>query len=88
MTTDRRPHSRACGFRPHEHGTSCSPDCPTCHGQPDLGQVAFDAIELGKVVAKVKAGSTQNGCTLSSEECKRIIGGMQLLASGVKEEKA
>lgn len=26
------PHSRACGIRPHEHGSSCAPDCPTCHG--------------------------------------------------------
>lgn len=28
------PHSRACGFRNHEHGTACSTNCPTCHGQP------------------------------------------------------
>lgn len=29
---DERPHSRACGITPHEHGLSCNPDCPTCHG--------------------------------------------------------
>ena len=28
---DRRPHSRACGIRPHEHGSACARDCPTCH---------------------------------------------------------
>lgn len=26
------PHSRACGWGPHEHGTACSRNCPTCHG--------------------------------------------------------
>lgn len=26
------PHSRACGFTPHEHGPLCSRDCPTCSG--------------------------------------------------------
>lgn len=31
---DRRPHSRACGIGPHEHGAACSKDCPTCHGDP------------------------------------------------------
>lgn len=29
---DRRPHSRACGWTPHPHGTRCSTNCPTCHG--------------------------------------------------------
>lgn len=24
------PHSRACGFKSHEHGIGCSADCPTC----------------------------------------------------------
>lgn len=27
---DRRPHSRACGWRDHPHGDACAPDCPTC----------------------------------------------------------
>lgn len=31
-TVDKRPHSRACGWRQHEHGRSCSTNCPTCHG--------------------------------------------------------
>jgi hypothetical protein len=30
--TDERPHSRACGIRPHEHGPECSTNCPTCQG--------------------------------------------------------
>lgn len=30
---DRRPHSRACGISPHDHGQACSTNCPTCHGQ-------------------------------------------------------
>lgn len=29
---DRRPHSRACGIKWHEHGSECTPDCPTCGG--------------------------------------------------------
>jgi hypothetical protein len=27
------PHSRACGFRLHEHGPECHTNCPTCGGQ-------------------------------------------------------
>lgn len=27
------PHSRACGIRPHPHGTWCNANCPTCHGE-------------------------------------------------------
>lgn len=27
------PHSRACGFREHEHGTGCHSNCPTCGGR-------------------------------------------------------
>lgn len=30
---DVRPHSRACGFRKHDHGKDCSTNCPTCHGK-------------------------------------------------------
>jgi hypothetical protein len=30
---DRRPHSRACGFRVHPHGNACHSNCPTCGGQ-------------------------------------------------------
>lgn len=30
----RRPHSRACGILPHDHGTRCSHDCPTCGSGP------------------------------------------------------
>jgi hypothetical protein len=30
---DRRPHSRACGIKIHDHGPSCSSNCPTCGGQ-------------------------------------------------------
>jgi hypothetical protein len=29
---DKRPHSRACGIRPHDHGPECHGNCPTCHG--------------------------------------------------------
>ena len=29
-----RPHSRACGWAKHEHGTECSTNCPTCGGKP------------------------------------------------------
>lgn len=30
VPVDDRPHSRACGFRHHEHGPDCAADCPTC----------------------------------------------------------
>lgn len=26
------PHSRACGIHPHDHGSGCAMDCPTCAG--------------------------------------------------------
>lgn len=32
MADDTRPHSRACGWRGHPHGSACSTNCPTCHG--------------------------------------------------------
>lgn len=30
---DKRPHSRACTYRKHEHGPQCSNNCPTCGGK-------------------------------------------------------
>jgi len=27
------PHSRACGWREHDHGSACHSNCPTCHGR-------------------------------------------------------
>jgi len=42
---DNRPHSRACGIKPHSHGPECSPDCPTCSeatGQTRRIQAADD----------------------------------------------
>jgi hypothetical protein len=30
---DTRPHSRACGWQAHPHGSACSSNCPTCHGK-------------------------------------------------------
>jgi hypothetical protein len=36
--TDDRPHSRACGWRDHAHGSDCSRDCPTCGGRPWSGR--------------------------------------------------
>ena len=29
----KAPHSRACGFRNHEHGLACSTNCPSCQGK-------------------------------------------------------
>jgi hypothetical protein len=29
---DDGPHSRACGYASHVHGSACSTNCPTCHG--------------------------------------------------------
>lgn len=31
--TDRRPHSRACGWQRHDHGPACHTNCPTCAGR-------------------------------------------------------
>lgn len=36
------PHSRACGWRQHEHGPDCHSNCPTCGGIGG-GPVAADA---------------------------------------------
>lgn len=33
VEVDQRPHSRACGFRPHDHGTACHSNCPSCGGK-------------------------------------------------------
>lgn len=33
IEVDRRPHSRACDFRKHDHGIECHMNCPTCHGK-------------------------------------------------------
>lgn len=33
---ERLPHSRACGWRNHPHGSDCHPNCPTCHGHAPL----------------------------------------------------
>lgn len=27
------PHSRACGWRKHDHGAACHRNCPTCGGK-------------------------------------------------------
>lgn len=35
---DQRPHSRACGVKPHEHGLECHPNCPTCGAAPGAGE--------------------------------------------------
>ena len=32
VARDERPHSRACGIIPHDHGTGCHSNCPTCGG--------------------------------------------------------
>lgn len=54
MSGDRRPHSRACGIRNHEHGPECHTNCPTCHGKPDAwtvlpaGMAFADGREHGK----------------------------------------
>lgn len=42
---DRRPHSKACGWQAHDHGSACSTNCPTCHGLPDTEPVAQPEAE-------------------------------------------
>jgi len=32
-SVEKLPHSRACGFRDHEHGLDCNSNCPTCGGK-------------------------------------------------------
>lgn len=36
MTTDPRPHSRACLSGKHDHGTNCHKNCPSCGGVEQL----------------------------------------------------
>jgi hypothetical protein len=45
------PHSRACGWRQHEHGADCHPNCPTCHGGPATGGV----VARGTVIIDAEA---------------------------------
>lgn len=33
IAADQRPHSRACGWRAHPHGSACHANCPTCGGR-------------------------------------------------------
>ena len=44
------PHSRACGIRKHEHGTSCHSNCPTCGGKADSVEAAVKATVIEKGV--------------------------------------
>lgn len=32
LSENKLPHSRACGFKAHNHGIACSHNCPTCAG--------------------------------------------------------
>lgn len=54
---DDRPHSRACGITPHNHGVWCHQNCPTCHGRnPDVPQSSETSGRRAKL--EVKAAST------------------------------
>lgn len=57
MTEDRRPHSRACGWRDHEHGPACSTNCPTCAGKPVAAVVDDAAMRPHLDVHQVPRGS-------------------------------
>lgn len=54
--SDSRPHSRACGIIPHDHGWGCHGNCPTCHGKdaPAPQMVCFDPDDP-EVLRKVSA---------------------------------
>lgn len=47
---DRRPHSRACGWRRHDHGAECHSNCPTCGGRP-AGEATYDCESVCGAVA-------------------------------------
>lgn len=36
-STEKLPHSRACGWQKHDHGTACHSNCPTCGGKDPRG---------------------------------------------------
>ena len=61
-TRDMRPHSRACGYRYHEHGSACSTNCPTCHGEDEHGEEGLldttDAQVWARRFCKLFAGWT------------------------------
>ena len=42
--TDRRPHSRACGWRKHDHGVDCAPSCQTCGGKEMTAEPAHVCV--------------------------------------------
>lgn len=41
---DNRPHSRACGWQSHPHGSRCSANCPTCHGLDEQAEAFVKAV--------------------------------------------
>jgi hypothetical protein len=54
-----KPHSRACGMAVHEHGASCSRDCPTCGGQSqELGLSAPETAHVQVVLDGTGAHGT------------------------------
>lgn len=52
---DKRPHSRACGIIQHDHGTRCSPNCPTCGGtvSPEPAPFAEDPLTTHESTKRV-----------------------------------
>lgn len=58
-TDDRRPHSRACGPRPHVHGPYCARDCPTCQEPAEPG-ARTTVVTVALPLDTVRLFATQN----------------------------
>lgn len=62
------PHSRACGVQPHQHGTACHPNCPTC-GTDGLNQ----AGPLGDGCVNVHSPATNPDCEMSPYTGPKVV---------------
>lgn len=93
---DRRPHSRACGIKIHQHGSACARECPTCGGkdQPPMPDVPSWAAWTKRVVvpdsadifdaidAAVDEYRREHGLLHDELLCLIVKGGIDRLASG------
>lgn len=72
MSTDERPHSRACGVTPHEHGTGCHANCPTCGGRPG-GPLEIPTQELLDQMRKAVEDAETNLWEAVAEACPGAV---------------
>ena len=69
---DQRPHSRACGWRKHDHGVDCSSNCPTCGGKEMTAEPAHVCV-FKLVVGDPTWKCEKCGKTMSAEELQELL---------------